>query len=228
MPRSLGIAISVVIAMFCFGLLWQWLAMHDMLTPQRLLGFVEYSLAWRDTPWAVVVIVLIYTGASLLVFPLSLLVAVTGLLFGPWWGFAYALAGTLAASIATYWAGRKLGREALLRHGGRRLNGLAKRLAGRGVRTMTVVNLLPLAPFTLTNMMAGAFHLRFRDYMLGSLLGIVPGLIGMTLLGSQLASLISAENRGELIFALGGIVLGVLVLLGLKRYATQRQRRPHH
>ena len=226
MSRSLGIAIAVVIAMFCFGLLWQWLAMHDMLTPQRLLKVMQYGLAWRDTPWAILVVAAIYTGASLLVFPLSLLVAVTGLLFGPWWGFVYALAGTLAASMATYWAGRKLGREALLRHGGHRLNGLARRLAGRGIRTMTVVNLLPLAPFTLTNMMAGAFHLRFRDYMLGSLLGIVPGLIGMTLLGSQLASLISAENRSELIFALGGIAVAVLVLLGLKRYATQRQQHP--
>lgn len=226
MSRSLGIAITVATVLVCLGLLWQWLSMHDMLTPQRLLGFAQYSLAWRDTPWAILVITAIYTGASLLVFPLSLLVAVTGLLFGPWWGFTYALAGTMAASIATYWAGRKLGREALLRHGGRRLNGLAKRLAGRGIRTMTVVNLLPLAPFTLTNMMAGAFHLRFRDYMLGSLLGIVPGLIGMTLLGSQLASLISAENRSELVFALGGIVLGIVVLLGLKRYASGRQQRP--
>lgn len=225
MSRPLGIAIASLIALACLGLLWQWLAMHDWLTPERLLGLIQYSLAWRDSPWAIVVVIAVYAGASLLVFPLSILVAVTGLLFGPWWGFGYALAGTLVASATTYWAGRKLGREALLRHGGKRLNGLAKRLAGRGIRTMTVINLLPLAPFTLTNMMAGAFHLRFRDYMLGSLLGIVPGLVGMTLLGSQLGSLVTAENRSELLVALGGLVLAILVLLGLKRYATRRQLR---
>lgn len=225
MSRSLGIVIALFVMLVCLGLLWQWLAMHDALTPERLLGFVQYTLAWRDTPWAILVVMAVYVVASLLVFPLSLLVAVTGLLFGPWWGFGYALAGTLVASAATYWAGRRLGREALLRHGGQRLNRLAKRLAGRGIRTMTVVSLLPLAPFTLTNMMAGAFHLRFRDYMLGSLLGIVPGLVGMTLLGSQLGSLVTANNRNELLIALGGIALGVLVLLALKRYATSRQRR---
>lgn len=227
MSRSLVIVIASVLILAGLGLLWQWLAMQDALTPERILGLVQYSMAWRDTPWAIFVVIAVYVGASLLVFPLSILVAVTGLLFGPWWGFGYALAGTLAASAATYWAGRKLGRDALLRHGGQRLNGLAKRLAGRGIRTMTVINLLPLAPFTLTNMMAGAFHLRFRDYMVGSLLGIVPGLVGMTLLGSQLGQLVTAENRGELFGALGGIIVAVLVLLGLKRYATRRQQRPH-
>lgn len=225
MSRPLVIVVAVLVVLAGFGLLWQWLAMNDWLTPQSLMNLMQYSIAWRDSPWAILIVIAVYSGASLLVFPLSILVAVTGLMFGPWWGFGYALAGTLVASATTYWAGRKVGREALLRHGGRRLNGLAKRLAGRGIRTMTVVNLLPLAPFTLTNMLAGAFHLRFRDYMLGSLLGIVPGLVGMTLLGSQLGSLVTAENRGELLVSLGGIVLAVLVLLGLKRYATHRQQR---
>ncbi|TDX31724.1 putative membrane protein YdjX (TVP38/TMEM64 family) [Modicisalibacter xianhensis] len=225
MSRPLLIVIVSLVVLAGLGLLWQWLAMNDALSPERLMELVQYSVAWRDSPWAVLVVVAVYAGASLVVFPLSILVAVTGLMFGPWWGFGYALAGTLVASATTYWAGRKLGRDALLRHGGHRLNGIAKHLAGRGIRTMTVVNLLPLAPFTLTNMMAGAFHLRFRDYMLGSLIGIVPGLVGMTLLGSQLGSLVTAENRSELYYALGGLVLAVLVLLGLKRYATYRQQR---
>lgn len=62
---------------------------------------------------------------------------------------------------------------------------------------MAVINLLPLAPFTLTNMLAGTFHLRFRDYLMGSLVGIVPWIIGLTLLSSQLRELLTAENRTE-------------------------------
>jgi uncharacterized membrane protein YdjX (TVP38/TMEM64 family) len=90
---------------------------------------------------------------------------------------------------------------------------------------MTVVNLLPLAPFTLTNMLAGAFHLRFRDYLIGSIIGIVPGLVGVTLLGSQLGQLVTAQNKGEIAISLGGIALGVLVLVWLRRYASRRQQR---
>ncbi|WP_136253331.1 TVP38/TMEM64 family protein [Onishia niordana] len=225
MPRPLLILLLLLVALLAMGGLWQWLAMHDILTVARLQAIAAGSVAWTQSPWAILLVLAVYAGASLIMFPLSLLVAVTGLLFGPWWGFGYALAGTLAASILTYGVGRRLGREALMRYGGRHLKGLSRYLAGRGIRTMTVVNLLPLAPFTLTNMMAGAFHLRFRDYLIGSIIGIVPGLAGVTLLGSQLGQLVTADNKGELAMALGGIILGVLVLVGLKRYAARRQQR---
>ncbi len=225
MSRSLGLVALTLTLLVGLGLLWQWLAMEDLLTVDTLLALAKGSVAWRDAPWAVLVVMAVYAGASLVMFPLSLLVALTGLLFGPWWGFGYALAGTLAASVLTWWVGRKLGRDALLRHGGQRLKGLSRYLSGRGIRTMTLVNLLPLAPFTLTNMMAGAFRLRFRDYMIGSTLGIIPGLAGVTLLGSQLGELATADSRQEVIVALGGLVLGVGLLFGLKRWAERRRRR---
>ncbi|SHE42440.1 Uncharacterized membrane protein YdjX, TVP38/TMEM64 family, SNARE-associated domain [Modicisalibacter ilicicola DSM 19980] len=224
MSRPLATVIALLAVLAGLGLLWQWLAMQDALKPERLLGLIEYTLAWRDSPLAVLVVIAVYVGASLVMFPLSVLVAATGLMFGPWWGFGYALIASMVTSAVTFWLGRRLGREALLRHGGKRLNGIARLLAGRGIRTMTLINLLPLAPFTLTNMMAGAFHLRFRDYMLGSFIGIIPGLLGIALLGSQLGSLITAENQTELWVALGGIALAVLVLAGLKRYSMRRQR----
>ncbi|UYG07049.1 TVP38/TMEM64 family protein [Halomonas sp. M4R1S46] len=225
MPRSLGILFIALLVLVGLGLLWQWLAMQDLLTLDSLMALARGSVAWRDTPWAVLVVMAVYAGASLVMFPLSLLVALTGLLFGPWWGFGYALAGTLAASVLTWWVGRRLGRDALLRHGGKHLKGLSRYLSGRGIRTMTLVNLLPLAPFTLTNMMAGAFHLRFRDYMIGSTLGIIPGLAGVTLLGSQLGELATADSRQEVFFSLVGLLAGVALLYGLKRWAERRRRR---
>ncbi|MCI0510254.1 putative membrane protein YdjX (TVP38/TMEM64 family) [Chromohalobacter marismortui] len=225
MSRSLAILFALLAVMLGCGLLWQWLAMQDILTPQALLQTLQNADTWRDTAWAPLAVMGIYALTSLVIFPLSLLVAVTGLVFGPAWGFAYAMLGTLSASIATYWVGRALGRDALLRHGGQKLNGLARLLAGRGVRTMVLFNLLPLAPFTLTNMLAGACHLRFREYMLGSTLGIAPGLLGVTLLGSQLGSLVTAESREGLLIAAGGIVVAVGILWGLKRYAERRSKR---
>ncbi|MBY5923877.1 MULTISPECIES: TVP38/TMEM64 family protein [unclassified Halomonas] len=206
------------------GLTWQWLAMHDLLTVDTLLTLAQGAAAWRDSPWAMVVVASVYAGLSLVMFPLSLLVAATGLLFGPWWGFGYALIGTLAASCLTWWVGRQLGRDALLRYGGKRLHGVSRYLSGRGIRTMTIVNLLPLAPFTLTNMLAGAFHLRFRDYLIGSVIGIAPGLAGVTLLGSQLGELVTADSRSEVIYSVMGLAIGVAVLVALKRWADRRKR----
>ena len=113
-----------------------------------------------------------------------------------------------------------------MRYGGRHLRGLSGYLSGRGIRTMTVINLLPLAPFTLTNMLAGAFHLNFRDYMIGSTLGIVPGLAAVILLGSQLGALFTAASPQELIIAGLGLVAGIGLLFVLKRYAARRTPDP--
>lgn len=225
MSRSLAILFAFLAVMLGCGLLWQWLAMQDILTPQAMLALAQGTVSWRDAVWAPFAVMGVYAATSLIIFPLSLLVAATGLVFGPAWGFAYAMLGTLSASVATYWVGRAVGRDALLRHGGQKLNGLARLLAGRGVRTMVLFNLLPLAPFTLTNMLAGACHLRFRDYMVGSTLGIAPGLLGVTLLGSQLGSLMTAQSREGLLIAAVGIVVAVGLLWGLKRYADRRSKR---
>lgn len=224
MSRKIFLLLLALVFLVALGLLWQWLAARDLLDANTLFALMQGSLAWRDMPWAGAVVVGAYLVASLTLFPLSILVILTGLLFGPVWGFIYSLIGTLAGSVLTFWLGRRLGRDALLRHGGTRLQGLSRYLAGRGIRTMTLVSLLPLAPFTLTNMMAGAFHIRFRDYMLGTIIGLTPGLAAIILLGSQLGTLLTAENRRELAWAAGGILAGIALLYALKRWADRRRR----
>ncbi|MDN6179876.1 MAG: TVP38/TMEM64 family protein [Halomonas subglaciescola] len=221
MTRSLYIALGALLLLLALGGLWQWLTLNDVLTVERVRQWVATAPQWREAPWAFAAVGGIYVAALAVMFPLSILVAVTGLVFGPLWGFVYATLGTLCSSMVSYAVGKRLGHEALLSYGGRRLNGLSRYLAGRGVRSMVIVNLLPLAPFTLTNMLAGAFHLRFRDYMVGSTLGIVPGLAGVTLLGSQLGALATAGGYAETLWALGGLAVGAALLYALRRYAKR-------
>lgn len=230
MSRTLIKGICLLVAVGLLGVMWHLLQRYDLLTQARLSELISYIRQWRTAPWMFAAVMATYASALLVMFPLSLLVVVTGLLFGPLWGLAYATLGTLTSSVVSYWVGHWLGREALMRYGGRHLRGLSGYLSKRGIRTMTVINLLPLAPFTLTNMLAGAFHLKFRDYMIGSTLGIVPGLAAVILMGSQLGALFTAASTKELILAGVGLAAGVGLLVGLKHYANQRQaskKRPH-
>ncbi|MFQ3789113.1 TVP38/TMEM64 family protein [Halomonas sp. A29] len=227
MSRKVLLVLALLTALAFVGFLVHWLAARDLFDANTLFSLLQGSLAWRDQPWAGAVVVAAFVAASLVLFPLSVLVVLAGLIFGPVWGFIYSFIGTLVGAVATFWLGRWLGRDALLRYGGTRLQKLSRFLAGRGVRTMTILNLLPLAPYTLTNLLAGAFHIRFRDYMLGTLIGATPGLAGIILLSSQLGTLLTAEDRRELALAGGGIVVGLALLYGLKRYADARQRRRH-
>lgn len=225
MPKALRLVIVFVLILLGCALFWQWLSMQGLLGAERLTQVIKTVMDWRQAPWMLPAVILTYSFALLVMFPLTVLVVATGMLFGPWWGLLYATAGTLASSVVSYWVGRRLGREAILQHGGRRLNKLSRYFALRGVRTMVFINLLPLAPFTLTNLLAGAFHLRFRDYLLGSTIGIVPGLAAVVLLGSQLSALLFAREPAELIWALTGLALAIGALLLVRRLVTEWQRR---
>ena len=159
MSRTLGKGVGLLVIVVLLGVMWQVLQRYDLLTQARLSEFIAYIRQWRTAPWMFAAVMATYASALLVMFPLSLLVVVTGLLFGPIWGLVYATLGTLTSSIVSYWVGHWLGREALMRYGGRHLRGLSGYLSKRGIRTMTVINLLPLAPFTLTNIILAAVGL---------------------------------------------------------------------
>ena len=44
---------------------------------------------------------------------------------------------------------------------------------------MAVVRNLPVAPFTIVNMVAGASHIKLGDFLLGTALGMAPGIVAI-------------------------------------------------
>lgn len=225
MSRTLVKGFALLLLLVALGVGWHWLEQSDWMSTQRLNAAIAYLGQWQREPWMFAAVILLYNALLLLMFPLTVLVVATAVLFGTTWGFGYALLGTLSFSVLSYWVGHWLGREALMRYGGRHLRGLSGYLSKRGVRTMIVFNLLPIAPFIVTNMLAGAFHLRFRDYMLGSTLGIIPWLVSIIFLGSQLGALFNAGDHQEMVLALAGVAVALVLLWGLKRYASSRNAR---
>jgi len=223
MPRTLIRLAVLLTLLIVMALLWRYLANIGILSPQSLERWVAELDAVRTSPWAAPGVSLIYVIALLLAFPLTLLVVLTALIFGSWWGLLFATLGTLSSSAATFWLGRLVGRQALERHGGRHMNALSGYLSSRGVRAMIVINLLPLAPFTFTNLVAGAFSMPFFRYMLGSAIGIIPGLAFVTILGGQASNIVQADNSRDLMWAVGlslvtaCLFAAVMLLVGRRR-----------
>ncbi|HUF86264.1 MAG TPA: VTT domain-containing protein [Thermohalobaculum sp.] len=139
-------------------------------------------------------------------FPVLALIAGTGLLSVA--GLAVATAGSLLGAVTGYAAGAVLGRDALRRLAGRRLDRISRQLARRSILAMTVVRLLPVAPFTLINLAAGAWHIRFRDFAAGTVLGMAPGIVAITLFSGQLGQLMRAPSAAN-----AAILAGLLLLI---------------
>ena len=128
--------------------------------------------------------VLVYAGLCLLPLPRNVLSVVAGLLFGLRDGLLVALPGALLAAVAGFWIGRFLGREAVERFTGARVARVDALLRRRGVAAVLACRLLPAVPFVAVNYTAGLTAVRFRDYVVGTAVGIVPGAVAYVAVGA--------------------------------------------
>ena len=142
----------------------------------------------------------LYVVAGLLVVPVTLLIIATAFLYGPLEGGVYALAGALLNAAAGYAFGRALGRDAVRRLAGGRLNAITRRLAGNGMLAIAVLRLLPVAPFSIVNAVAGASRVRLRDYLLGTALGMAPGIVLIATFIDRVRA--AATNPGPIAYSL--------------------------
>lgn len=169
--RMLGVVLAIVL-LTGLALMWRFTPLREWLDLDRLIAAGERL---KQIPFTPVAVMLAYVIAALLVIPLTLVFAVTGIVFGPWLGVPYALAGACLSASVTFAIGNRLGGRQLRRIGGTRIQRLSSRIAKRGLVAMIVLRLLPVAPFALVNVVAGAARLRFRDFILGTFIGVLPG-----------------------------------------------------
>ena len=152
---------------------WRWTPLREWVALESL---VRMARGFEHSPGALLAVLASYVVGGLLLVPVTAMIIATGVVFGPLVGGLYALVGALLSGMLTYWIGRTLGRDAVRRLAGRRLNGITRRLARKGVFAIAVIRLLPIAPYSIVNAVIGASHIGLRDFVLGTALGMAPGI----------------------------------------------------
>ncbi|MGQ0522260.1 MAG: VTT domain-containing protein [Betaproteobacteria bacterium] len=197
---------------------WRWTPLRDWLDLGLLVALVDKLEGLG--PFTPLAVVMAYVIAGLLVMPVLLLIGVTGIVFGPVLGAAYALAGAVASAAVTYGIGRRLGRDTVRRLAGARLNRISKLLAQRGILAMAVVRMLPIAPFTIVNVVAGASHIGLRDFLFGTIIGMLPGILATVVFVDRIIEALRNPGTGTLVsLALVAAALVGLALVFRRRLA---------
>jgi phospholipase D1/2 len=197
--------------------LWHLTPLARWANAEQIIGWASSFALVRGAP---VLIMLAYTPASIIMFPRPLLTLLAVAAFGAWHGFAYAFIGILIAAMATYVLGTRLDRQGVRRIARGRLNRLSQVMRRRGLLAMTAVRLVPMAPFAVVNMVAGAIRIRPWHFVVGTAIGILPGTLVATIFGDQLfAGLRDPRSIDPL------SVLAILALGGLLAAATWLVRR---
>jgi phospholipase D1/2 len=183
--RSLAGWALVLAAVLAIVAAWRLTPLASLLDVQRMTAL---GRALRHHPGAPAIALGAYLVGGLVLFPITLLLAGTALVFPAGTAVGLCLVGTLAGAAETYGIGRLLGRyrPRALEHP--RFIQLERQLRRRGFITIIAARMLPVGNFSLINMTAGALRIPFRDYMLGNALGVLPGILGLTVLAERLGS----------------------------------------
>ena len=148
--------------------------------------------------WAPVVFMVIYAGGVCLFLPGTLLTGLGAAIFGPYWGFVYVWFGAMAGASIAFWIGRTLGREFASSLIGDKLKKYDDAIERNGFATVLYLRLVYF-PFTPMNFGMGLTKVHFRDYFLGTGLGIIVGTFIFTFFIGTLKEVWTSGNWGELI-----------------------------
>lgn len=175
-----GLRIVGALAPLLLGaLLWSWFGTPAWLAPARV---AAWAAPIRHSALGPLVTAGAYVAGSAVMLPVTILVLATVLLFGPWLGVGYALLGAAAAAAVGWAVGRSLWRDAIRRVAGRHLDRVSHRLGRHGLVSMALVHLVPVAPFTIVNLAAGALRVPLHQLLAGTVLGMAPGIVLIALL----------------------------------------------
>ncbi|MDF5708949.1 MAG: TVP38/TMEM64 family protein [Nostoc sp. S4] len=167
--------------------------------------------AWLKSAgiWAPIIYIFLYVVATVLILPSTALNLTGGAIFGPVLGTIWTSLAAIIAAIVSFTFTRTIGREAV-----------AKRLAGKwqamdaevrraGLFYMFAIRLVAVMPYGLVNFTAGLTSVSFKDYLLGTSLGTVPGVLPFVLVGSYG---LKAFSTGDFLPMIGALSLtGILV-----------------
>lgn len=200
------------------GLLLATIGLALLATQWGGLGHVRETVAAAGL-WAPVLFVLLQVLVTITPLPRTVFSVAAGVLFGTPWGLCLTVLATTVAAVAAYTLVRWFGAPLAARHADRaQVRWLRARLDRSGLLAVVSLRLIPVMPFAVLNYASGLARVRPAAFVVGTVIGVLPGTIAVVVLGDAVTS-------GELNPALFAVsVAGGL--LGLAGTAIAARRGP--
>lgn len=190
------------------------------LTPTALRDFVQ-----SFGSLAVLVYIIAYALNTISILPpIAALSLTSGLAFGAVWGALYLMLGAIIGTSATFMISRYSGRNLIEKMLKGKFKELDEKLAERGFMTILFFRVIPLVPYEVLNYASGLSSIKFRDYFLATILGLIPGVVIAAFFGGSLGEIKTFKD----IFApkfLTAVVLMMVIIAVPVLYQMIRKHR---
>ncbi|MGZ5122431.1 MAG: TVP38/TMEM64 family protein [Burkholderiales bacterium] len=212
----------IVVAVFLLAMVWRYTPLADVITAERVIDWARWV---GDVWWAPFVVIAVYIPAAFVMFPRPLITLFSVIAFGPWLGFATSMAGIVAAALATYYAGQVLPRDTVRHLAGKKADEMSEVLRRRGLLAVFALRIVPVAPFFIEGMAAGAVRIRLWHYLVGTIMGMAPGTLTTTVFGDQLATALEDPTRINYWLVVGVAVLFLGLIWYVRRWFVKEHRK---
>ena len=198
--------------------LWRWTPLAELVNVESIKHAI---MTLKESFYAPPVAIGITAAGSLVGIPVSILIVAVVLLFGAAAGVIYSLIGALLGASLAYLVGQFLGKKTLRRLAGRRLNEISRQVAQQGITAVVLVRMIPIAPFVVVNLVAGASHIRLRDFIIGSALGMLPGTMALALITDGMIRAANEPNLFHIIMLFGVIATIALATVFVRKWLSR-------
>lgn len=213
-PRLL-IFIIPLIAILIVAALWRFTPLREIASPEKLQDIMRAE--WTRQWWTILCVMAVYIMANLVIFPNSLLNIAVILGVGGFTGWLYAICGSLSAASVLFFAGRFWGAEKLNASNYAPIPKIKKFMTKGGVAAVVAVHAVPSLSYGVVNSIIGTFDIKYRDFILGTFIGHLPGTLCLALLGKQVKNIFDDPSPQNITILVLFICAAAVLIFVLRR-----------
>ncbi|MBW9155882.1 TVP38/TMEM64 family protein [Clostridium tagluense] len=197
---SLIIIIAIIICAFCNTKTLR----HC--TPENMKTFIDsYGM------FSPIIYIILFTFVPLTLFPDSILAIAGGMCFGMMGGFIYTMIGAILGGTLSFFLASILGHKVFNKFIKKDISNLEDAIKNRGFLLVFVLRLIPLFPFDIISYAAGFSGVKFKDFALATLLGIIPGIFVFVNIGDKATDIGSSSFYMSIALLVGLIVISYVL-----------------
>lgn len=168
---------------------------------------VEYL---RENQCCVIIpFIVTYTILTVVGIPGTILTVAGGIVFGLWWGTLWSVIGATLGALGAFWTARYLLRDYIRRKFSK--NKLVTRfnqaVKDKPITFLLTVRFAPISPFNVVNFVFGLTPVHWFTYTMATFVGIIPGTLAYTWLGTSGMKAVEGGDRLPLVLAISFLTL---------------------
>jgi phospholipase D1/2 len=210
MPRYI---LGFLATTFFIIVAWHWSPLQKIDSEQLM----RWSEPLAKHPAVPLIIIASYVAAAFILFPRPILTLASVGIFGPWPTAVYGMAGLLLAAAMAFWFGATYGAPRFQGWNRPGFDAIASKVRRGGIFSVVVIRTMPVAPFTVVNIFVGTLGIRFSNFIIGTVIGLMPGTLTTIVVGDRILAALQHTRWTDVGIAVGVSAAAIVMSILLRR-----------